>query len=534
MEPAKLPNNENTRLAVLQGTNLLDSPAESSFDALTNAAAKLCNTPLSFVCLVDSERVWFKSKQGLENVEEIPRDIGFCPHTINQKNFFEVQDALFDKRFSNSPMVINEPNLRYYAGFPLITKDGFALGTLCVMDYKPRQLDEIEQEALKGLAKTATALIESKRLKQMRLMSLEHRLGDIIEISPNEVYLVDSKTEKFTYANRTALYNLGHNLNHLKQLHWYDVITHTPDSIITNKILSLQTTRSTPMHLQTSQRRHDGSEYPVDCIFQRCCNEDNEFLIISNDISQRKQAEEKTKALMDNLPHVTRLNTLNVLASGLAHELNQPLTAMSQYCSTALYIAENELEENAVLIESIEKTNTQLDRAAEIIRRFRAFSGKRQTTRSKINAQELINEALSLTNQDIIKNSIILTIKAQENLPDFYADPVQIQQVLLNLITNSIQAMEHQHDSKKIILSCIASEPGEIEFTIADTGPGIKDIELENLTTPTPSEKPNGTGLGLSVCKFIVDAHKGKLWHDKNYTDGTSIVFELATTLESD
>ena len=133
---------EIQRLEILRSTNLLDTEGECAFDSITKATAKLCDMPLSFICLVDAERVWFKSLSGMDGITEIPRDIGFCPYTIQQKGLFEVQDASLDPRFKDSPLVINKPNLHYYAGYPLITKDGFALGTLCVMDYKPNSLDE--------------------------------------------------------------------------------------------------------------------------------------------------------------------------------------------------------------------------------------------------------------------------------------------------------------------------------------------------------------------------------------------------------
>ncbi len=169
MRASSPPNNEIDRLSVLYDTNILDTQAESAFDAITEATAKLCGMPLSFVCLVDAERAWFKYANGIEGISGIHKDIGFCPHTIMQQGIFEVKNASIDPRFSNSPLVVDVPNLQYYAGAPLITSDGYALGTLCVMDYQPRELVSSQKEQLHKLASIVTALIEAKRAAQINL-----------------------------------------------------------------------------------------------------------------------------------------------------------------------------------------------------------------------------------------------------------------------------------------------------------------------------------------------------------------------------
>ena len=213
MQPSSLKNSEIDRLSVLYDTNLLDTPTESAFDAITGVITRLLGMPMSFICLIDSERVWFKSAIGIDGVSEIPRNVGFCPHAIMQDGIFEVKNATTDVRFKNSPLVTDAPNAQYYAGAPLITSDGYALGTLCVMDYQPRELDTEQKELLQNLASTATALIEAKRIKEIKRLSIHYRLGDIVEISPHEIYLIDADSKKINYANRAAQLNLGYSLN---------------------------------------------------------------------------------------------------------------------------------------------------------------------------------------------------------------------------------------------------------------------------------------------------------------------------------
>ncbi|MFK7794771.1 MAG: ATP-binding protein [Gammaproteobacteria bacterium] len=526
MEPSRLQNNEIDRLSVLYDTDILDSPVESAFDAITQATAKLCDMPMSFVCLVDSERVWFKSSTGLNGVNEIPKEIGFCPHTIKQLDVFEVKNAAIDKRFRNSPLVTQAPHFQYYAGAPLVTSDGYALGTLCVMDYKPRELEAAEKEQLQQLASIITALIEAKRIKEIKKLSIHHRLGDIVEISPYEIYLVDANNEKINYANRTAQLNLGYSSNLLKQLKWKDILSHAPIELISKHLSTNKSFHSSPIEFQASQKRKDNSEYPVECILQASGLGNNEFLVISNDISQRKSAESRERILMNNIAHMNRINATSALASGLAHELNQPLTAVTQYCDTALSIYNQSQNNNEALLEPLQKAASQTIRAGEIVKRFRAFTEKRLPIRKPVCAKELLNETLLFTNHDILQQKITLTVDIKSDTPSFHADSVQIQQVLLNLITNSIQAMEGK-TNKHLTIECLCDTANSIEFTITDTGDGIDHVLLDDLIAPASSQKPNGTGLGLCVCKYIIESHNGKLWSDAHYTHGARMKFSI-------
>jgi two-component system sensor kinase FixL len=526
MQQSNLQRDEIDRISVLHEIKILDTPAESVFDAITAATAKLCEMPLSFVCLVDTERVWFKSSTGIEGIDEIPREIGFCPYTIMQKDVFEVKDATIDNRFSNNPLVAEAPNLQYYAGAPLITTDGYALGTLCVMDYQPRELGATQKEQLQNLATTVIALIEANRIKEVKRLSIHYRLGDIVEISPQEIYLIDRDSKKINYANRSAQINLGYSLNKLKLLEWQDILSHAPLDLISKHISSNTSFNSTPMEFQAAQKRVDGSEYTVECLLQACGLGSHEFIVICNDISERKKAEIRERELMNNIAHINRINATSALASGLAHELNQPLTAVSQYCETAICIAERNKDKNELLLDPLQKAANQAIRAGAIIKRFRAFTEKRMPIRGIVNVKELLNETLLLINHEILHQEIILHVNIEEQLISFYADTVQIQQVLLNLITNSIQAMENKQ-KKYLTINCSTNSDDNIEFTVSDTGDGIDKSLLDNLISPAPSNKINGSGLGLCVCKYIIESHNGRLWNDVTYNDGACIKFSI-------
>ena len=156
------PSIEASRIAALNRYAILDTEPEQSFDDLVTLAAHICKTPMAMLSLVDEHRQWFKSKVGVQ-VRETPREISICTHAIQQDDLFIVPDTRQDPRFRDNPLVVGEPRVRFYAGAPLINEDGFALGTLCVVDREPRELDEDQKNALLSLRRLALAQMELRQ-----------------------------------------------------------------------------------------------------------------------------------------------------------------------------------------------------------------------------------------------------------------------------------------------------------------------------------------------------------------------------------
>ncbi len=167
MIPARIPENELERIQELYRMLILDTKSEKDFDEIVQVASRICKVPISLISLVDTNRQWFKAKIGMD-AEEINRDFAFCAHTILQDDILQIEDAGNDERFIDNPLVTSDPNIRFYAGVPLVTSKGFKLGSLCVIDNKPRQLNEDQLFALSVLSKQVIKLFEL-RLRNMEI-----------------------------------------------------------------------------------------------------------------------------------------------------------------------------------------------------------------------------------------------------------------------------------------------------------------------------------------------------------------------------
>jgi GAF domain-containing protein len=165
MKSAPLPQNESERLKSLQEHQLLDSLPEEVYDDVTKIASEICGTPIALLTLVDENRQWFKSKQGME-ASETPREYSFCAHAIlNPDEIMVVEDARYDERFHDNPLTTGEPHVVFYAGVPVKDASGNAFGSLCVIDNRPRELTEQKLESLKALAKLVNAQFELRKTK---------------------------------------------------------------------------------------------------------------------------------------------------------------------------------------------------------------------------------------------------------------------------------------------------------------------------------------------------------------------------------
>ena len=209
MKAARIPDNEQERLKVLNKYRILDSLPEEEYDAITKLASFICETPIALVSVIDADRQWFKSNHGID-VKETHRNYAFCAHSIlNPGEIFEVEDAKKDDRFFDNPLTINSPNVVFYAGAPLNTSEGFPLGTLCVIDSKPKKLTDSQREALTLLADQVVSLLELRK-KNFKLKEFNKEILHLNDILNGFAY-------KLTHDLKAPLQNVDFLFEALKE-----------------------------------------------------------------------------------------------------------------------------------------------------------------------------------------------------------------------------------------------------------------------------------------------------------------------------
>ncbi|MCB9209799.1 MAG: GAF domain-containing sensor histidine kinase [Ignavibacteriales bacterium] len=215
MISAPIPFNEISRLSSLHDYNILYSGNETNYDEIVELASFICDTPIAYISLIDSEKQWFKAKVGID-ITETPREIAFCAHAILKDDILVINDTLTDKRFADNPLVTSDPNIRFYAGAQLTTEDGFNIGTLCAVDKKPRKLTEDQLKSLKFLAKQVIRNFELRKLNSnLTKQSDELKEQNVIKDNLLKVISHDLRAPFNSILGFTEL--LKENINHLSK-----------------------------------------------------------------------------------------------------------------------------------------------------------------------------------------------------------------------------------------------------------------------------------------------------------------------------
>jgi len=286
----------------------------------------------------------------------------------------------------------------------------------------------------------------------------------------------------------------------------------------------------------TTARRRDGNTFPIQlAVGEAWSDEKRIFTGFVHDITQRQQTELRLQDLQSELAHVGRLSEMGTLASALAHELNQPLTAIASYCQGAddLLAGSSDAETLATAREALREATAECLRAGEIVRGMRDFLSHGQTEHKVEQLPRLISEANALALVGSREHGIDVEVNLDPKADRVFVDRVQIQQVLVNLIRNAIEAML-QSETRSLAISSRAAPEGYVTVSIEDTGPGISAELAPQLFQPFITSKANGMGIGLSICRTIVEAHGGRIDFNSHPEGGTIFTFTLPAAREAE
>ncbi|MCH7596868.1 MAG: PAS domain-containing protein [Planctomycetes bacterium] len=246
---------------------------------------------------------------------------------------------------------------------------------------------------------------------------------------------------------------------------------------------------------------------------------------------QRQRAEEDARCTGAQLAHFARLTTMGEMAAGIAHELNQPLAAIMNFTESCKRRLGTDAQEDATLVQTMDKVTAMADRAGAIIRRLKELVQKREPRRMSVDLNALVREVLALIASEVRLAGVTLELRLEDGLPPAFVDPVQIQQVVLNLTRNAIEALRSPHvGERRMVIGTSEVNHRELEFVISDTGSGLSAETVEHLFEPFTTTKSHGLGMGLSISKSIVGAHGGRLSFDSQVDHGATFRFTVPFT----
>jgi PAS domain S-box-containing protein len=246
------------------------------------------------------------------------------------------------------------------------------------------------------------------------------------------------------------------------------------------------------------------------------------------DITERKKTEDDRRRLREELTHVSRITTIGTLSGAMAHEINQPLTAIMSNAQSALRFLDGEKLNLQELRETLTDIVDDTTRSSDIIHQLRDLMKKGDVEAVPLKIDETIKEVINLTHRDAEERKIAVRLDMCQDLPEVMGDKVQFQQVILNLVINGFDAMMYQDpNSRELVIRVEQDDKNCIHVAVKDTGMGIEEQKLEQIFEPFVSTKPEGMGLGLSINRYIIDAHNGHMWATNNLDHGATVHFTL-------
>ncbi len=511
-----LPDNEDERLQALHALSVLDTPPEVRFDRLTRLVKSQFHVPIALVSLIDSNRQWFKSRQGLEP-SETPRNISFCGHAILHEEIMHVQNALEDPRFFDNPLVTGDLSIRFYAGAPLHAPGGSRIGTLCVIDNKPRDMTEDERLLLRDIADIVEQeLALAHQLEETRSTAL--LLNSIIEHLPAMLILKRASDLRVQIFNKAGEKMLGYSR---EDVIGKSVLDALPQEQADNasrsdwKVLNETGFEDIPEEVMNTQDGHQVILHTIKVAIRDEQGKPRYLLGISEDITQRKQLEKLKSEFI----------------STVSHELRTPLTSIRGSIGLLAGKFSDSLPEDARKLLEISLRNS--DRLTHLINDLldleKIESGKMRFEYASIDPIGLARRAIEDNEGYASKLNIRLALDTDLTQGSILGDHNRLLQVLANLISN---AAKYSPPAGTVSVA-VHREQNAFIFSVHDDGPGIPESFRSRIfqrfaqANSSDTREKGGFGLGLSISKAIIERHGGTIGYQSQPGQGTTFSFRL-------
>lgn len=511
-------NDDQQRIEAVKQLKILDTESEPDFDDAVEFLGTLCETPYVVLTMLDTDRLWFKSQIGFD-ICEVDRKISMCNHTLQINEPLEVEDARLHDVFKNNPMVTGELSIRFYSGLPLKLDGNTTVGTLCVLDNKPRILNQHQKNGLVLMAKQIVHLLESRRHKI--LAELEVQKNQNLAQKFNSLYnsIEDGVVEctvpdgRFIDCSPAFCKMVGYSSDELHKMSVFDVTPEHAHAMSEKKLAGILAMPNEVGTFEKEYRHKSGRIIPalvkvfkVEDPFEET---PRAWAQIKDLSSQKKKEEQRAQR--------KKMESLGTLSGGIAHDFNNILAIISGSAELIRLVNPSSNIENY-----LEKISSSAKRGAELVNRILAFSRKNSKPPEPLNIKFAVEQALQLISPTI-PTTISLINHIEDNAVIDAVDS-NITQIMMNLISNACQAIEP--DSGKITVSLfkqIQNMQTVIVLSVSDSGSGMSEQQLSQAFDPfyTTKDKGRGTGLGLAIVHGLVEDMHGTITVESKEQQGT-------------
>lgn len=520
--PAALPADEVSRQQALRDLEVLDSEAESMFDDIARLAALICKTPIALLSLVDAERQWFKARVGLQ-AQETPRDMAFCAHAILQPDhLFTVGDASADPRFATNPLVTGDPGIRFYAGMPVVTELGHAVGTVCVIDRQPRQLDPPSEEALRALARQAGRLLAWRKARALERSHWQGEAQQQRERLRNAAALAANAQALMLSVERQGLCGFVSDrcldvwARPRAEIEGQPVLPLLQAAGVADEALALierafqGETAGKAVDLQVpglGRRRMNLNTAPV---------RDESGAVVSvvmraDDVHELERA--RAELALANERLLQRQAVQQRFIHMVSHDLREPVNSICNF--SGLLVDEHAQQLDATGRRHLGFVHQGGQRMRALLDSLLAYV--------QLDSHEGSPLPLQVVALDEVRTAVLADLSAAiqsrqaqvhaESLPVVHAHPALVRVLFQNLVSNALKF--HAPGVPPVVHWSAEPRDGGFAIHVRDQGIGIPASQQARLfgtfTRLVTRQQYEGTGLGLAICRRIADLHGGSI-----------------------
>jgi len=456
----------------------------------------------------------------------------YCETVMNTRRPLIVPDALQDEAWKSNPDI--KLGMISYLGVPISWPDGEIFGTICVLDRKSNEYSALYLRLLLQWRDVLQADLISIASMQREIEQREAKIRHLVDA--NIIGIVIWNVEgQILDANNEFLRIVGYDQHDLLsgRVSWADM---TPPEWRDRNALALSELKNkrAAQPFEKEYIRKDGSRIPVLVGIASLEGTEGQGIAFVLDLTERKRAETEAREserrfrnMQMELAHANRLATLGQLAASITHEVKQPITAALLNTQTAQRFLSRQQPDVERAKKAIDRAVLNGMRVSEVVDRTHALVRKEPVRKDRLEINEAISGVIGLTRGEALKNDVQVRTQLAESLPVIQGNRVQIQQVMLNLIVNAVEAMSQMSDDRRELLISTQAEADCVLVAVRDSGPGLSEGDIERAFEAFYTTKSSGLGMGLSICRSIVEDHGGRLWATANVPKGAAFQFTV-------